>query len=291
MMDCDTLHSVLGNQFSGSYADVQGKTIRPSRSLVEDGRMGDIRTLLMYLPARRLSAQYAGGRSSSHLTISFRCLDHLTRMKAVVSGALGQYVINHEVEVPEPRPGQLLVKVYAIALNPADAKMLDYSATAGRVGGHDFAGRIVKLGPGLEGGRSRYQEGDRVLGTTVGLNPSDPTAGAFAEYALAFADLACRLPEDMSYEDACSMGVSVGTAGMALFQALRLPMPDNTEHVTKDVDGQGAENDDDYQTGDAEDSPPSTTVLVSGGATSTGTMAIQLLKCAGLTPIAMCSPA
>ncbi|KAI0966400.1 alcohol dehydrogenase GroES-like domain-containing protein [Xylaria arbuscula] len=186
-------------------------------------------------------------------------------MKALVSDDSGRYQLTQDKEIFSPRPGQLLIHVHAVALNPADAKMMDYSATAGRIGGHDFAGMVARIGEGI----TRYQIGDRVLATTIGLSPSDRTAGAFAEYALGFADLACKIPDDMSFENACPMGVSIGTAGMALFQTLQLRMPG-------------------HQKPDDDTLVP---VLVSGGATSTGTMAVQLLKCAGFTPIVTCSPA
>lgn len=172
-------------------------------------------------------------------------------MKALVADDhVGKYRLAENVNVANPRAGQMLVQVRAVALNPADAKMLDYSATAGAIGGHDFAGVVVRTGEGV----SKFKEGDRVLATTIGLSPSDRTTGAFAEYALAFEDLACRIPSAMSFEDACPMGVSAGTAGMALFQTLRIPMPGSHTKTS------------------------SVPVLVSGGATSTGTMAIQLLK-------------
>ncbi|KAI1126497.1 GroES-like protein [Nemania abortiva] len=185
-------------------------------------------------------------------------------MRALISGDMGKYQLTEDMEMFSPRPGQLLILVHAVALNPADAKMLDYSATTGSIGGHDFAGRVVCVGEGV----TRFQEGDRVLATTIGLSPSDRTAGAFVEYALGFADLACKIPDTMTFEDASSMGVSIGTAGMALFQTLQLPMPGQLN---------------------PKDEAP-VPVLISGGATSTGTMAIQLLKCAGFTPIVTCSP-
>ncbi|KAK8132174.1 alcohol dehydrogenase GroES-like domain-containing protein [Apiospora kogelbergensis] len=191
-------------------------------------------------------------------------------MKALVGGGEAKYRLVKNAEVPSPRGGKMLIHVYAVALNPADAKMADYSTTEGAIGGHDFAGVVVRLGEDVD--RDRFKEGDRVLATTIGLSPTDRTTGAFAEYALAFDHLACKIPDSMSFEDACPMGVSIGTAGLALFQTLRLPMPDKDSATPSSA------------------SPP-IPVLVSGGATSTGTMAIQLLKCAGLTPIATCSPA
>ncbi|KAF1838972.1 alcohol dehydrogenase GroES-like domain-containing protein [Decorospora gaudefroyi] len=189
-------------------------------------------------------------------------------MKALVSGESGDYHVAEDVDVPSPGPGMILCRVHAVSLNPVDQKIIDYSNNPGAVGGFDLAGIVVQIGEGVE----RFKAGDRVLAVTFGLNPSDRTAGAFAEYALATVDLSCHIPETLSFVQACSMGLSIITAGLALFQApgLRLSMP-RLDTVT----GEGA----------------GAFVLVSGGATSTGTMATQFLKIFGYTPIVTCSPA
>ncbi|KAI1776648.1 GroES-like protein [Hypoxylon cercidicola] len=175
----------------------------------------------------------------------------------------GQYRLVN-MEIPEAKSDTLLCKVAAIALNPADWKMVDFSVTDGSVGGNDFAGEVVQVGDGTNT-TGRFKVGDRIFAMMFGLNPSDKTTGSFGEYALATADLACRIPDWMSYEEASTFGVAVGTCGGALYQALKLPMPN--QPVRKPF----------Y-------------VLVSGGATATGTVAIQLLKESGLLPIATCSP-
>jgi len=182
--------------------------------------------------------------------------------EALVGGALGHYHLVDNAEIPKPNPDMMLCKVAAVALNPADAKMIDFSATPGSVGGNDFAGEVIEAGDDV----TRFRKGDRIFAMSFGLNPSDKTTGAFGTYALASADLSCKIPDWMSYEEASTMGVAVGTAGTALFQALELPLP--TSPAKKPFH-----------------------VLVSGGATATGTIAIQLIKSAGLIPIATCSPA
>ncbi|KAL7940968.1 GroES-like protein [Trichoderma barbatum] len=188
-------------------------------------------------------------------------------MKALVGGESGGYRLADDIDIPASRAGTMLCRVHAVGLNPYDAKIVDYSNTPGAVGGCDFAGIVVSVGSGV----TRFKTGDRVLAVTFGLNPSDKTAGAFAEYALATEDLSCHVPDSLTLTQASSMGLGIATAGLALFQApgLQLPMPrsDNDDKETKEF------------------------VLVAGGATGTGTMAIQLLKYAGYTPIVSCSPA
>ncbi|KAL1801714.1 hypothetical protein ACET3X_002056 [Alternaria dauci] len=187
-------------------------------------------------------------------------------MKALVGSESGGYRLADDIAIPSPKPGMMLCQVHAVALSPYDAKAVDYSNVPGAIGGCDFAGTVVQTGEGV----TRFKKGDRVLAVTFGLNASDKTAGAFAEFALATEDLSCHVPDNMSFEQASSMGLGIATAGLALFQApgLALELPRSQSN---------------------DDTPPY--VLVSGGATGTGTVATQLLKIAGYTPIVTCSPA
>jgi aspyridone synthetase trans-acting enoyl reductase len=177
-------------------------------------------------------------------------------MKALVGDESSGYRLADDFEIPVPGPGMMLCRVHAVALSPYDAKIVDYSNTPGAVGGCDFAGIVVRVGEGV----TRFEEGHRVLAVTFGLNAADKTAGAFAEYALATEDLSCHIPDSLTFEQACSMGLGIATAGLALFQApglhLQMPRPKPAS--------------------DDENTP--SFVLVSGGATGTGTMATQLLK-------------
>jgi len=141
--------------------------------------------------------------------------------EALVGGALGHYHLINDAEIPNPDPDMMLCKVAVVALNPADAKMVDFSATPGSVGGNNFAGEVIEVGDDV----TRLRKGDRIFAMSFELNPSNKTTGAFGTYALASADLSCKIPDWMSYEEASTMGVAVGTAGTALFQALELPLP------------------------------------------------------------------
>lgn len=64
-----------------------------------------------------------------------------------------------------------------------------------------------------------------------------------------------RIPEGMSFEDASTLGVAITADGQALYHTLGLPLPNRDPPV--------------------EGSPY---LLVYGGSTSTGTIAIQLAK-------------
>jgi aspyridone synthetase trans-acting enoyl reductase len=168
---------------------------------------------------------------------------------ALVAEGAGRYALADNADMPKVMPDRMVCNVAAIALNPADWKMIDFSATPGSVGGNDFAGEVVQVGHQVR----RFKKGDRIFAMSFGLNPSDKSAGAFGQYAIATADLACRIPDWMPYEEASTLGVAIGTAGSALYQALDLPMPDSPARKSLHV-------------------------LISGGATATGTIAIQLAK-------------
>ncbi|KAH7074981.1 chaperonin 10-like protein [Paraphoma chrysanthemicola] len=191
---------------------------------------------------------------------------------AIVVTQDGSLTVSNSAPIPQLQPNGALIRTAAVALNPVDAKMLDYSPAPNTVAGYDFAGTVVALGQDAAA-NSKLQIGDRVAGMVHGMNSLDPAGGAFAEYVTADADLVLRVPESMSWGDAATLGMGVSTAVLGLFVELQVP--------TKLAALGNAERDN-------EETGPF--VLVAGGSTATGTRAIQLLKLAGFRPIATCSP-
>lgn len=179
---------------------------------------------------------------------------------AVVAQGPGKVSLEQNVPVPVVHPGTALVKVAAVAINPADAKMLDYSAASGAIIGYDFAGTVVAVGDGV----NNISVGDRVAGLVHGMNKLIPHVGAFCEYVGAYADLLLKIPDDMSFEEGASFGTGVATAALTLFSELGLPV--GVDELSK---GEPVTS---------EDRDEREIVLVAGGATATGTRAIQLLK-------------
>ena len=102
-------------------------------------------------------------------------------MKALRYTAYGVRPVLHDIPVPEPGPGEVLVRVAGAALNPLDVKigtgsMRDFfPVTLPSVVGTDLAGTVERTGPRVTG----WSAGDAVIART------DPTVGgAVAEYAL-----------------------------------------------------------------------------------------------------------
>lgn len=178
---------------------------------------------------------------------------------AIVAEGPGKLSVKHDASMPELEPDMAIVRTEAVAINPADAKMLDYSAVPGSIHGYDFAGTIVALGTDKRV-TGHLAIGDRVAGLVHGMNKLRPDVGAFAQYVGAYADLLLKIPDHMTFEDAASFGTGVATASLSLFKELCVPA---SLHRLRE--GKTEANDGEF-------------VLVAGGSTATGTRAIQLLK-------------
>lgn len=178
-----------------------------------------------------------------------------SRHKAIVQGPGGNPTIVPSAPLPSIEPDMILVKTVAVALNPTDFKMHANFQSPGATIGCDFSGVVVRVGSEAASRPCSFKVGDRVCGAVHGSNPIDHQTGSFAEYVRAAANLVLKVPDTMSFEDAAAIGgVGHGTLGLALWDCLGLPAsPDSP--AEKPIH-----------------------VLVYGGSTSTGTMAIQLLK-------------
>ena len=93
----------------------------------------------------------------------------------------GPEVIQYgELPRPEPREGEVLVKVGAVSVNPIDtyirAGMVAMQRPSPYVIGCDLAGTAERNGPNTK----RFRPGDRVWGSNQGLLGRQ---GTFAEYA------------------------------------------------------------------------------------------------------------
>ena len=151
---------------------------------------------------------------------------------------------------PHLRDDYILIKTAAVALNPTDWKHVDFMANPGALLGCDYAGVVEEVGSKV---KKPFKKGDRVCGMCHGANRLQFEDGAFAEYIVAKGDIQMIIPPQMSFEEASTLGIGIATVGQGLYQSLRLPLP----------------------TTPAKEPFP---VLIYGGSTATGTLAIQFAK-------------
>jgi NADPH:quinone reductase-like Zn-dependent oxidoreductase len=113
-------------------------------------------------------------------------------MKAyfLAAAAGGTQVELHETPTPEPKPGEILVRVRATSLNRGELLGGKPGAPA-KPGGGECAGEVVKAGEGVSG----FAAGERLMGRC---------AGGFAEYALMDAREAMRVPGGLGWEEAAA---------------------------------------------------------------------------------------
>ncbi|KAJ4335719.1 hypothetical protein N0V95_008822 [Ascochyta clinopodiicola] len=185
----------------------------------------------------------------------------MSTQKAVVHVEKGVSELRSDVPLPKVQDNFIIVKTKAVALNPTDWKSLDGNPSKGAIVGCDYAGVVEEVGNGVKD----VKVGDRVAGFARGGDPADHTNGAFAERVKAKAGIHTKISENISWEDAATLGVGISTVGQGLYQTLGLPLPP------------------------AKVSEP-TPVLIYGASTATGTLAVQFAKLSGAEVYATASP-
>ncbi|KAM5385746.1 hypothetical protein ACJZ2D_000945 [Fusarium nematophilum] len=182
--------------------------------------------------------------------------------KAVVFVEKGKATIQ-EVPIPKLRDDYVLVKVNAVGINPTDWKHIDFDvAGAGSRIGCDYAGVVEAVGSKVT---KPFSKGDRISGVVHGGDRTQHENGAFANYIVAKGDVQIKTPDNVSDEEAATLGISIATVGQGLYRTLGLPLP--TE----------ATKDNQY-------------ILIYGGSTATGIFGIQFAKLSGLRVVATASP-
>ncbi|MFN4114814.1 MAG: alcohol dehydrogenase catalytic domain-containing protein, partial [Sphingomonadaceae bacterium] len=118
-----------------------------------------------------------------------------------------------DLPVPQPRPGEVLVRVRATSLNYPDLLMTrgdyQFKPEVPFTLGLELAGEVVSAPDG-----SGFAPGDRVVGGAK--------TGGMADYAALPATNLRRIPDGLSFAQAAAMGAAYSTAYTALVEIGRL---------------------------------------------------------------------
>jgi len=109
-----------------------------------------------------------------------------------------------EVPTPRPGPGQVLVQMHAIGVNPGTYA---YKPALPYTPGNDGAGVVEEVGPDV----NEFKPGDRVY-------IAGSVSGAYAEFALCRTEQVHPLPANVSFAQGAAIGTPYATAYRGLFQ-------------------------------------------------------------------------
>lgn len=176
-------------------------------------------------------------------------------MKAAVMYGVGQPLVIEDVEIDEPRAGEVLVKTAASGVCHSDLHFMEgsYPTVTPIILGHESAGIVEKVGEGVK----NVKPGDRVViafvtscghcdNCVVGkpylcdnsaslgrpdrlkLNGNNvaqfANMGAFAEYQMVSSNACVPVPDDVPMEVACLVGCSVMTGVGAVSNTAKMPV-------------------------------------------------------------------
>ncbi|KAJ5301578.1 hypothetical protein PENANT_c002G10008 [Penicillium antarcticum] len=157
-----------------------------------------------------------------------------------------------DVDIPTPKPGQVLIKVVVSGTNPKDWKLPKWQPDNVINQGDDIAGYVEAVGEGVQ----KFRKGDKVAAFHEMLSPY----GSYAEYAIAWEHTTFHVTENTSFEEAATIPLAGMTAALGLYQELKLPLPWSP----------------------AEEPTP---LVIYGGASAVGAFAIQFAKLSNIHPI------
>src|SRR5262250_256275 len=125
-----------------------------------------------------------------------------------------EMLVPEERPVPQPGPGEVLVKVMAAGVNRPDVMQRQglYPPPKGAtdIPGLEIAGEVVALGPGVR----RWKLGDQVMALVVG--------GGYAEYCPAHESHCLPVPAGLSLAEAAAIPETFFTVWHNTFERGRL---------------------------------------------------------------------
>lgn len=163
------------------------------------------------------------------------------RAMRLADSAQKPLLIESEIPQPKPRPGEVLVRVYAAGVTPTELAWYPTSHTkngdrrSGAVPSHEFSGAITEIGDGVAG----FSVGQEIYGMNDWY-----ADGALAEHCVTQPHWIAPKPRDLGHAEAASVPIGALTAWQGLFDRAKLQ--------------------------------PGERVLVHGGAGAVGVFAVQL---------------
>ncbi len=166
-------------------------------------------------------------------------------MKAAVVPAVNSRWSVQEVATPEPGPNQVLIRIRASGICYTDVHQTrgELPGDFPRILGHEPAGEIVAVGPGVRTrkvgdrvgvpwvqascGRCEWCLRGRPMFCPEQIGTGGHVAGGHAEYMLAYADATMLLPAGLAWEQAAP----IFCAGYTVWSGLRWAEPQPGERV------------------------------------------------------------
>ena len=167
-------------------------------------------------------------------------------MKAIVAHEYGapQVLKYEDAPRPDPKENELLVRVIACGVNPADPLVIggrfakEFGTHLPLIPGYDVAGLVEKTGAKI----TKFKKGDAVYGYAL-------FGGGWAEFAVLAENEAALKPKSTTFTEAAAVPLAALTAWQALIDAAKL------------------------STGQ--------TILIHGGSGGVGSFAVQIAKAKG----------
>ncbi|KAG5798788.1 hypothetical protein H9Q69_002196 [Fusarium xylarioides] len=175
--------------------------------------------------------------------------------KSIFLSSQGKLLVQPVTEKYTVEGSQCLVRVDYSAINLCDYNFF-YMGLNSFITGFEMSGTVEQTGPD-----SSFQIGDAVFGISPVIIPMPSSHGTHQDLVVARSELLYRIPDGVSSKDASVICMPAHTAADALFNVIGLGFS-AAGVIGIDPVGEG--------------------ILIWGGASSVGMMAIQLAKAAGL---------
>ncbi|KAF4419332.1 Zinc-binding alcohol dehydrogenase domain-containing cipB [Fusarium acutatum] len=191
--------------------------------------------------------------------------DAMSQNRGAVNPAARAPLEVRPLDTPTPGPGDILVKNELIAINPVEVSITKndlFKSNYPCVIGTSFGGEVVDVGEGV----SDFKVGDKVA---VYASPTDGDKyAAYQAYALAKVDTTILVPEVIDLAVPVSMNGNLTTVVGMISATAGVPKPD----IENEVASTGKK------------------ILIYGGTSNLGSLAVQYVRRAGYSVVTTTSP-